>query len=551
MLKHSRSLLRRSAQFARRSLQPVAPAVRNVGSRAHRTSAWSRLSLALAIVLSGSMSMVLLASGYAKFEMTHPRVRPLVTGTDGSQTGIASFQGDFTAIANSSSNLFLLQRQADCSLSLITANSTTSGSIPTFTITGNTPHYERTLHQLASLTTTSDTYPHGCVEKNTGISTRTGVFVGVPQAAAGVSAQVVSNGSGNAVRTRIYSNSYAIVSQNIEASLTSASAVTTADLNGDGNGDLVIVNSSLATTAFISVMIGNPDGTFKTPINYTIAGNYSVAAVIDDVNGDGKLDLIVASDDQHISVLTGNGDGTFNAAQSFSAPCNGSANPLSTPILALITADLRNSGKKDIICSNGLILLGNGDGTFNPVSAPAFPYVQNLTSGYGPGLASGDLNNDGKLDLVVSTGATISTWIGNADGTFTRGPSYPPLETWATSPSQTSTATATPTSTPASPTAVSTAATAPALHHRTSSWETETAHSRAHPISWVPTTAPTSATSTATAPPTLSPTLKTNTIRPFPRSPSSLETAKAPSPQPPPSPRPPASLEPHRPSPRP
>ena len=370
------------------------------------------------------MSIVLMASGYAKFETTHPRIRPLVTGTDGSQTGIASFQGDFTAISNSSSNLFLLQRQADCSLSLITATSTTSGSIPTFTITGNTPHYERTLHQLASLTTTSGTYPHGCVEKNTGISTRTGVFVGVPQAAAGVSAQVVSNGGGNAVRTRIYSNSYAIVSQNIEASLTSASAVTTADLNGDGNGDLVIVNSSLATTAFVSIMIGNPDGTFKTPINYTIAGNYSVAAVIDDVNGDGKLDLIVASDDQHISVLTGNGDGTFNAAQSFSAPLNGSANPLSTPILALITADLRNSGKKDIICSNGLILLGNGDGTFNPVSAPAFPYVQNLTSGYGPGLASGDLNNDGKLDLVVSNGATISTWIGNADGTFTRGASY-------------------------------------------------------------------------------------------------------------------------------
>lgn len=55
--------------------------------------------------------------------------------------------------------------------------------------------------------------------------------------------------------------------------------------------------------------------------------------------------------------------------------------------------------------------------------SPAFPYTTG-TSNEGPNLAAGDLNNDGKADLVLSTGAAISTWIGNGDGTFTRGNSY-------------------------------------------------------------------------------------------------------------------------------
>ncbi len=137
----------------------------------------------------------------------------------------------------------------------------------------------------------------------------------------------------------------------------------------------MILDSASANTGRVTVMLGNSDGTFKNGVTYPIAGNYSVAAAIDDVNGDGNLDIVAVSGDQQISVLLGNGDGTLQTAQSFAAPSlPGYTSAASTPIVGLITADLRGIGKKDIICSNGLVLLGNGNGTFTAVSSPAIPY---------------------------------------------------------------------------------------------------------------------------------------------------------------------------------
>ena len=81
---------------------------------------------------------------------------------------------------------------------------------------------------------------------------------------------------------------------------------------------------------------------------------------------------------------------------------------------------MNNNGKKDLIGSNGLVLLGNGSGGFAAASAAAFPYAT-AGSALGPNLASGDLNKDGKIDLVVGNGSSVQTYLGNGNGTFSTG----------------------------------------------------------------------------------------------------------------------------------
>jgi hypothetical protein len=347
---------------------------------------------------------------------------PHFMGTDGSQTGVASFLGNFTSITQPSGSYFTMVRTSDCSLSLITAASALNGSA---SATAAIPHYERTLHQLASLTTTSGVYPNGCPEKFTGYSTRLGAFVGRTSQGVLVYA-VVSSANTNAVYVLTANSTLTTVNFNPLPGLAYAAGINTGDFNGDGNGDLVVVNGFGTGTPNISVALGNADGSFQTPVTYSVGGSqYTVAAVVDDVNNDGKLDIVTVSNDQTISVLLGNGDGTFQPAMSFAAPTlPGYTSNAYTPILGLITADTRGIGKKDIICSNGSVLLGNGNGTFTAVATPAFPYTSASPGGFGPGMATGDINNDGKIDLVVDTGPTIFTYLGNGNGTFTAGTSY-------------------------------------------------------------------------------------------------------------------------------
>src|SRR6266852_1037020 len=87
-----------------------------------------------------------------------------------------------------------------------------------------------------------------------------------------------------------------------------------ADFNGDGIQDLAVAND---TTNFISVLLGNGDGTFQAPRSIGVGTNPRSVAV-GDFNGDGVQDLAVANvDSQNVSVLLGNGDGSFQAARNF------------------------------------------------------------------------------------------------------------------------------------------------------------------------------------------------------------------------------------------
>ena len=355
----------------------------------------------------------------------HHRATPDLTGSDGSQTGIASFQGNFTTIVAPNGQDLALYRWSNCSLTLGIGINEGGGS---YTQTSSTANYERVLHSEAGLTTTADVFPSKCALQPTpGFGSRPVIFVGTTTTGINVFASIaLTSAMSNGLYITKGTTTFTVTSNAFAA----AGVVTSGDLNGDGNGDLVITNTTLSTSGgAVTVMLGNADGSFQTAVTYPTAGNGAVAAVIDDVNGDGKLDIVAVSDTQQISVLLGKGDGNFAAAQSFAAPIlPGQTSAAATPIINLITADLRHIGKKDIICSNGAVLLGKGDGTFTPASAPAFPYVIG-TSNQGPNLGSGDFNNDGKPDIMLSTGSNVLTYLGKGDGTFTAGNSYAAINT--------------------------------------------------------------------------------------------------------------------------
>jgi hypothetical protein len=78
-----------------------------------------------------------------------------------------------------------------------------------------------------------------------------------------------------------------------------ATSVAVADLNGDGKLDLVVTNecanSKSCVSGSVSVLLGNGDGTFRTAVSYSSGGSTPTSVVVADVNGDGKPDLLVAN----------------------------------------------------------------------------------------------------------------------------------------------------------------------------------------------------------------------------------------------------------------
>jgi hypothetical protein len=187
-------------------------------------------------------------------------------------------------------------------------------------------------------------------------------------------------------------------------------AIVTADFNGDGNLDLLVVGSDPTTLNWsYSVLLGNGDGSFQLPIVYpqsVYTGNLqSFSVAVADFNNDRKFDVAISSGNQSLALLLGNGDGTF-AAPSY--VFDAGASPL-------VVADFNGDGKMDIAAGNG-ILFGNGDGTFQPEVFPT-----SLTNFYGAQFTA-DFNNDGKPDLL----SALQVALGHGDGTFTLLPAALP-----------------------------------------------------------------------------------------------------------------------------
>lgn len=197
-------------------------------------------------------------------------------------------------------------------------------------------------------------------------------------------------------------------------------AVAAADLNGDGKLDLAVLTPNFGSGATLAVLLGNGDESFQTPVTYSVpAAPYLALA---DFNSDGRPDIAVTGpiyggQANQLSVLLNNGDGTFQAPVNY---------PVAGIVEALAAADVNGDGKLDLIVPTGgssasvSVLLGNGDGTFgNPIV-----YTNTLLDLYSSQVAAADFNGDGKLDLALTNSQTndIAILRGNGDGTFQSPP---------------------------------------------------------------------------------------------------------------------------------
>ena len=176
------------------------------------------------------------------------------------------------------------------------------------------------------------------------------------------------------------------------------------DLNGDTFIDIVTANRRFTGVGSASIALANGDGTFQPAQIITLDGQMGAVEVAA-LNGDTALDIVagpVLAGSANISVILGNGDGTFQPPQSQGI----------TDTLAAL-ADVNGDSNLDIV-TGASVALGNGDGTFQ--SAIPLP-----AGSYGAADAVADFNGDGLADIV--TAATSSSdapalLLGNGDGSF-------------------------------------------------------------------------------------------------------------------------------------
>ena len=179
------------------------------------------------------------------------------------------------------------------------------------------------------------------------------------------------------------------------------------DFNNDSRLDIVVINQGGFEN--VGVFLGYGNGSFSSQTTYSTrrAGGPS-DIVVGDLNNDGRLDIVVVlKTASGIMVFLGNGNGTFSRSLIYSTGSQ------STPY-ACALGDVNNDNRLDIVVSDSIngeiiVLLGDGNGNFSSIIS------YSTGSGSSPqSVAFGDFNNDGILDIVGANynNNTIGVFLG-------------------------------------------------------------------------------------------------------------------------------------------
>lgn len=181
------------------------------------------------------------------------------------------------------------------------------------------------------------------------------------------------------------------------------------DFDGDGKRDLFGVQRE-----WIVVYPGRGDGTFGEPVpSWGVPRDEFLTTA--DVNGDGTLDVVFGGDRLGgVHVYLNNGYGHFDTIVALDAGTSG-------PVAA---GDFTGDGKVDVLthtsevyAAGGKITVFPGDGSGNFGSAVTTAVTSAVFTARA--IAAGDVNKDGKLDVMAGSNEAATLWYGDGDGTFT------------------------------------------------------------------------------------------------------------------------------------
>jgi hypothetical protein len=197
------------------------------------------------------------------------------------------------------------------------------------------------------------------------------------------------------------------------------SGVIAADLNGDQNLDLVVLDAIYSTGntprhGLVHVLFGKGDGTFQSQTEYDTGGIRATYFALGDMNGDGKPDIVVLnSDSDNFEILTNRGNGSFVSAGTTSVMGTGT----NQDFMGMVVGDFNGDGRTDIavlVNTNSvgevIIFYKQANGSFQRVPVAS-------VGAYGYALKAADFNNDGKLDLVVAS-YSAEVFLQNSAGSF-------------------------------------------------------------------------------------------------------------------------------------